>query len=316
MVTGGCGFIGSNFVRHILESRPDWEVVNLDKLTYAGRKENLSDVEGNRNYTFIHGDICSEADAAKAMEGCEAVINFAAESHVDRSISDASDFLKTNIGGVCCLLEEARKQDIRKFIQIGTDEVYGSVEKGASRESDMLRPRNPYSAAKAAADNLAFSYFFTYGLPVTVTRSSNNFGPYQYPEKLIPLFITNLLRGKKVPVYGDGMNVRDWLYVGDNCAAIASVLEKGKAGETYNIGGGNEKTNLEITELLLKELGAGREMVEKVSDRPGHDRRYCLDSSKAGEELGWRPEKEFGEAIKETVKWYRENKEWWEPLVH
>jgi dTDP-glucose 4,6-dehydratase len=316
MVTGGCGFIGSNFVRHILESRPDWEVVNLDKLTYAGRKENLSDVEGNRNYTFIHGDICSEADAAKAMEGCEAVINFAAESHVDRSISDASDFLKTNIGGVCCLLEEARKQDIRKFIQIGTDEVYGSVEKGASRESDMLRPRNPYSAAKAAADNLAFSYFFTYGLPVTVTRSSNNFGPYQYPEKLIPLFITNLLRGKKVPVYGDGMNVRDWLYVGDNCAAIASVLEKGKAGETYNIGGGNEKTNLEITELLLKELGAGREMVEKVSDRPGHDRRYCLDSSKAGEELGWQPEKEFGEAIKETVKWYTENKEWWEPLVH
>ncbi len=316
MVTGGCGFIGSNFVKLVIEEKPDWEIINLDKLTYAGRKENLEDIEDNGNYSFVHGNICRAEDTAKAMKDCDAVINFAAESHVDRSIDNATDFLETNILGVHTLLEEAKKHDLNKFIQIGTDEVYGSVEKGSSKEEDALHPRNPYSAAKASADHLAHSYFNTYEMPVIITRSSNNFGPYQYPEKLIPRFVTNLLRGKKVPIYGDGLNVRDWLYVKDNCRGILKVLEKGKSGEIYNIGGGNEKTNLEITNLVLRELGFGEEMIEKVDDRLGHDRRYSLDSTKMNKELGWKPEAGFEEALKETVQWYMNNNQWWEPLIN
>lgn len=315
LVTGGCGFIGCNFIRNMLQKYPKYGIVNLDKLTYAGRLESLKDVENNKNYRFVKGDICNSADVKKAMEGCEMVVNFAAESHVDRSISDASAFVRTNFEGVRVLLEEARKNDVKKFIQIGTDEVYGSVEKGSSRESDMLKPRNPYSAAKAAADLLALSYFNTYGMRVTVTRSSNNYGPYQFPEKVIPLFITNLLKGKKVPLYGDGLNVRDWLYVLDNCEAIDFCLHKGKNGEIYNIGGGNEIANIELTKIILKETKSSEKMIEKVQDRFGHDRRYSLDSGKIKKELGWKPKKNFSEGIKETVNWYKENEAWWTPLM-
>ncbi|MFH1240357.1 MAG: dTDP-glucose 4,6-dehydratase [Candidatus Diapherotrites archaeon] len=315
LVTGGAGFIGSNFVRYMLQKYPKYEIVNLDKLTYAGRTENLSDVEDDEKYTFIKGDICNSVDVEKAMKGCDLVVNFAAESHVDRSIEDASAFVRTNFEGVRVMLESAMKQNVKKFIQIGTDEVYGSVEKGSSTENDLIKPKNPYSAAKAAADLLALSYFNTYELPVVVTRSSNNYGPYQFPEKLIPRFVTNLIQGKKVPIYGDGLNVRDWLYVLDNCEAIDVCLHKGKNGEIYNIGGGNEVSNLEITKRILSELGKGKEMIEHVKDRKGHDRRYSLDSGKIKKKLGWTPKKNFEKGIKETVKWYAENETWWTLLV-
>lgn len=315
LVTGGAGFIGSNFVRYMLQKYPEYEIVNLDKLTYAGRTKNLADIEDNEKYTFIKGDICNSEDVEKATDGCELVVNFAAESHVDRSIEDASAFVRTNFEGVRVMLESAMKQNVKKFIQIGTDEVYGSIEESSSTENDLVKPRNPYSAAKAAADLLALSYFNTYEMPVIVTRSSNNYGPYQFPEKLIPKFVTNLLHGKKVPIYGDGLNVRDWLYVMDNCEAIDVCLHNGKNGEIYNIGGGNEVSNLDITERILNELGKGKEMIEYVEDRKGHDRRYSLDSGKIEKELGWKPKKNFEEGIKETVKWYVENEKWWKPLV-
>ncbi len=315
LVTGGAGFIGSNFVRYMLQKYPKYEIVNLDKLTYAGRTENLEDIENNEKYTFIKADICNSQDVEKAMEGCNLVVNFAAESHVDRSIEDSSAFVRTNFEGVRVMLETAMKHNVKKFIQIGTDEVYGSVKEGSSTENDLIKPRNPYSAAKAAADLLALSYFNTYEMPVVVTRSSNNYGPYQFPEKLIPRFVTNLLRKEKVPIYGDGLNVRDWLYVLDNCEAIDACLHKGKDGEVYNIGGGNEVSNLEITERILNELGKGKEMIEHVEDRKGHDRRYSLNSDKIEKELGWKPKKNFEEGIKETVKWYVENEKWWKPLV-
>ena len=315
LVTGGAGFIGSNFVRYMLQKYPEYEIVNLDKLTYAGRTENLTDIEDNEKYTFLKGDICNPQNVENAMRGCELIVNFAAESHVDRSIEDASAFVRTNFEGVRVMLETAMKQNVKKFIQIGTDEIYGSIEEGSSKENDLIKPRNPYSAAKAAADLLALSYFNTYEMPVVVTRSSNNYGPYQFPEKLIPRFVTNLLRKKKVPIYGDGLNVRDWLYVLDNCEAIDRCLNKGKNGEIYNIGGGNEVSNLEITERILNELGKGKEMIEYVDDRKGHDRRYSLNSDKIEKELGWKPEKNFEKGIKETVKWYVENEKWWKPLV-
>ena len=315
LVTGGCGFIGSNFVHYMLEKHPDYKVVNLDKLTYAGRKENLEDVEENPNYEFVKGDICDREIVKNAMQGCDAVVNFAAESHVDRSIEDANAFIRTDVVGAYVLLDTAREIGVEKFVQISTDEVYGSVETDSFKETDMLMPRNPYSASKAGADRLAYSFFATYSLPVVITRSSNNFGPYQFPEKVVPLFITNILQGKKVPLYGDGKNVRDWLYVMDNCEAIDLCLHKGKNGEVYNVGGGNEIENIALTKMILNELGKGEEMIQPVDDRLGHDRRYSLDCSKIEKEIGWEPKSNFENAMKETIKWYVENKAWWEPLV-
>ncbi|MBI4052783.1 MAG: dTDP-glucose 4,6-dehydratase [Candidatus Diapherotrites archaeon] len=315
LVTGGCGFIGGNFLHFVLEKYPDLSVVNLDKLTYCGRKESLSDVENNGRYSFVHGDIANEKDVEKAMNGCDGVVNFAAESHVDNSIKNPAVFAETNVKGTMVLLNQAGKQGIERFVQIGTDEVYGSVEKGSSSESDALKPRNPYSATKAASDLLALSYHNTFGLNVSVTRSSNNYGPYQFPEKVIPLFITNILRGKKVPLYGPGKNVRDWLFVKDNCEAVDLVLRKGKAGEIYNIGADNKTTNIELTRKILSLLGRGEEMIERVQDRPGHDLRYSVGFSKIKNELGWKPKKPFEEGLKETVEWYKANEKWWKPLI-
>ncbi len=315
LVTGGSGFIGSNFVRQYLAAHPGDSIVNLDKLTYAGRKENLRDIEGSSNYSFIQGDICNAGDVANAMKGCNAVINFAAETHVDRAIEESSAFLQTNFVGVKVLLDGARKQNVERFVQISSDEVYGQVVKGSSRETDALQPRNPYSAAKAAGELLAMSYYNTYRLPVVVTRSSNNYGPFQFPEKVIPLFITNLLQNKKVPLYGEGKNIRDWLFVRDNCEAIDLVLRKGKPGETYNIGGGHEMRNIELTKAILRELGKGDDMIERVTDRLGHDLRYSLDCSKIERQLGWKPKTSFEKGLHETVEWYRNNEKWWTPLV-
>ncbi len=312
LVTGGCGFIGSNFVRMLL-AQTDMEVVNLDLLTYAGNLENLKDVEDNKRYTFIKGDIANKPDADKAMKGVDTVISFAAESHVDNSINDSEPFIRTNVSGTKVMLDCARKNNVERFCQIGTDEVYGSVEKGASTEKDRLEPRNPYSATKAASDLLALSYANTYGMNVVVTRSSNNYGPYQYPEKVIPLFVTNILEGKKVPLYGTGTNIRDWLHVDDNCRGILRVAEKGKKGEIYNIGGGNEVTNIDLTKKILKLMGKGGESIERVADRKGHDIRYSLDSSKLGK-LGWAPKKNFETGLKETIDWYKKNEKWWKPL--
>ncbi|MBI2598110.1 MAG: dTDP-glucose 4,6-dehydratase [Candidatus Diapherotrites archaeon] len=314
LVTGGAGFIGSNFIRHLLSLQKEIEIVNFDKLTYAGNLENLRDVEQNPNYSFLKGDICDEKTVKNAMQEIEVVINFAAESHVDRSIYDPESFIRTDMIGAHVLLEEARRQDVEKFIQISTDEVYGSIEKRKFSERSPLNPSNPYSASKAGADRLAYSYFKTYGLPIIITRSSNNFGPYQFPEKIIPLFITNLLLKKKVPLYGDGKNVRDWLFVEDNCRAISLCMQKGKNGETYNIGGGNEKTNIELTKIILKELGLDESRVEFVADRLGHDRRYALDFSKV-KKLGFRPSKNFEQQLKETIHWYKNNQNWWKPLI-
>ena len=314
LVTGGCGFIGCNFVRQMLSAHNDLEIVNLDKLTYAGRLENLKDVEKNPRYKFVKGDICNAIDVENAMKDCDSVVNFAAESHVDRSIQDSASFIKTNFFGVQVLLEQAKKQGVEKFIQIGTDEVYGSVEKGSSTEKDAIKPRNPYSAAKAGGDLLALSYFNTYNMPVCVTRSSNNFGKFQFPEKMIPLFLTNLIEGKKVPVYGDGKNIRDWLYVLDNCNAIDLVLRKGNVGEIYNIGGGNEVKNIELTKMILKELGLKDDMIQFVEDRKGHDKRYSLSSKKIEKELGWKPKTEFKKALHETIEWYKNNENWWKTL--
>ena len=315
LVTGGAGFIGSNFIRYYLKNHPSHEIVNLDKLTYAGRKENLKQIEKNENYSFIKGDICNREIVKKAMQGCDAVINFAAESHVDRSILDATQFIKTDVLGAFTLLDEARVQNVNVFCQVSSDEVYGHILDGSFKETDALMPRNPYSASKAAADRLAYSFFATYGMDVVITRSSNNFGPHQFPEKVIPLFVTNLLQGKKVPLYGDGKNVRDWLYVIDNCEAIDLCLQKGVAGEAYNIGGGNEIENIELTRMILKALGKGEEMIEWVKDRPGHDRRYSLDCTKIKKELGWQPKHDFKKALLETIEWYKNNEWWWKPLL-
>lgn len=310
LITGGCGFIGSHFIRLILNKHPDYTLINLDKLTYAASPENLKDIENNKNYTFFRGDICDKEIVEKLAKDADVIINFAAETHVDRSITTPEDFIRTDVFGTYVLLEAARKFNIKKYIQISTDEVYGSIEEGSFKETDSLNPGSPYSASKAAADHLVSSYFNTYDLPVIITRSTNNFGPNQYPEKLIPLFITNLLEGKKIPIYGDGLNVRDWIYVLDNCEAIDFVLHNGVVGETYNIGGGNEKTNIEIARTLLKELEKEESFIEFVKDRVGHDRRYSVDCLKL-KKLGWKPLYNFDEAIKKTIKWFKENKEWW-----
>ncbi len=314
LITGGAGFIGSNFIRHILHTYPDYKVINLDKLTYCGNLENLKDIEKNRNYTFVKGDIADETLVPKLVRECDTIINFAAESHVDRSITNPGEFVRTNVFGTHNLLEAAKKSAIKLYIQISTDEVYGSIVEGAFREPDPLLPNSPYSATKAGADLLARSYFVTFKLPVIITRSSNNFGPYQYPEKVIPLFITNLMAGRKVPLYGDGLNVRDWLYVTDNCEGIDAVLHKGAPGEVYNIGGGNEITNLELTNTILKVLGKDTSSIEYVKDRAGHDRRYALDISKM-KKLGWQPRHNFASALESTVRWYEANTTWWKRLV-
>ncbi len=313
LVTGGSGFIGSNFVRHVLATHPDHTVVNLDKLTYAGNPENLRDVESDRRYRFVHGDICDAALVRGAMAGADAVVHFAAESHVDKSNLGADEFLRTNVTGTFTLLDTARELKIGRFVQVSTDEVYGSIARGAAREVDSLNPSNPYSASKAAGDLLARSYWTTHGLPVIITRSSNNFGPYQYPEKVIPLFITNAIEDRSLPLYGDGKNVRDWLYVLDNCEAVDLVLHRGRDGEIYNIGGGTEVENAELTRWILRLLGKPESLIQAVKDRPGHDRRYALDSSRI-HDLGWTPRHSFDAALEATVAWYRTHEAWWRPL--
>ncbi len=313
LVTGGAGFIGSNFIRHILNKYPDYKITNLDKLTYAGNLDNLKDVEKNENYKFIKGDICDKELVNELMPNVDIVVHFAAETHVDRSIKDPTAFIETDVKGTFILLEAARKNNIKKFIHISTDEVYGQIEKGSFKETDILNPRNPYSASKAGADRLAYSFYCTYNMPIIITRSSNNYGPYQYPEKVMPLFITNLIENKKVPLYGDGLNVRDWIYVLDNVEAIDFIMNNGKLGEVYNIGGGNELTNIEMTKIILKEMNKDESFIEYVKDRLGHDKRYSLDCTKINK-LGWRPRFDFNKVIKETINWYKNNEWWWKKI--
>ncbi|HUG54181.1 MAG TPA: dTDP-glucose 4,6-dehydratase [Vicinamibacteria bacterium] len=314
LVTGGAGFIGSNFVRHVVSAHPQWEVVVLDKLTYAGRRENLADVERHPGFSFVQGDIADAEVVTGVLPGCRYVVNFAAETHVDRSLYDAGSFIQTDVFGTFVLLEAARRSEgMELFVQISTDEVYGSVEQGSSRETDALMPRNPYSASKAGADRLAYSYFATYGLPVIVTRASNNYGPYQFPEKVIPLFVTHALDHVPLPLYGDGLNVRDWLHVDDHCRAVDFLLERGRPGEAYNVGGGNEVANIDLTHRILSLVGRPESLIRRVPDRPGHDRRYSLDCSKL-RGLGWQPQVPFAEGLAATVAWYREHEPWWRPL--
>jgi len=314
LVTGGAGFIGSNFVRYALTTHADWRVTTLDKLTYAGRRENLHDVMDNPRHTFVHGDIADAPVSGPLVEQSDVVVHFAAETHVDRSIMAAGDFIRTDVEGTFVLLEAARRTThLRRFIQISTDEVYGSVPAGASRETDELKPRNPYAASKAGADRLAYSYWATYEIPVIVTRASNNYGPYQFPEKVIPLFVTNAIEDIPVPLYGDGKNVRDWLHVDDHCRAIDLLIDTGVGGEVYNIGGGNEVMNVDLTNRILDALGKPASLIKPVADRPGHDRRYCLDTTKL-RGLGWAPAEPFDEGLRRTVEWYRRNDWWWRPI--
>lgn len=313
LVTGGAGFIGSNFVHYLLRKNDDVEIINLDKLTYAGNLENLRDIKGNSNYRFVKGDICDAGLVDELMVDVEVVVNFAAESHVDRSIGGPDAFIRTDVFGAFILLDAARRHNVKKFMQISTDEVYGSIDKGSFKETDALMPSSPYSASKAGADRLAYSYFVTYDLPVIITRCSNNFGPYQYPEKLISLFVTNAIEDKPLPIYGDGKNVRDWLYVDDHCDAIHFLMAHGKDGEVYNIGGGNERTNLEITDFILDKLNKPQSLKTYVKDRLGHDRRYSVDCSKIAR-LGWQPQFTLESALEHTIDWYVQNRWWWEKL--
>ena len=311
-ITGGAGFIGSNYVRYILNNTDD-EVTVFDALTYAGNLSTMRDVENNSRYKFVKGNICDSAAVSDAMKGHDAVVHFAAESHVDRSINGSEDFIHTNCFGTNTVIDTARKLEVSRVLHIGTDEVYGSVEVGSSLETDPLEPRSPYSASKAGSDLIALAYYHTHGTPVVVTRCTNNFGPYQYPEKAIPLFTTNLLDGKKIPLYGDGLNERDWLFVDDQCSGVHLVLTKGTLGEIYNIGAGNETTNRVLVNKLLEAFGVGEEMVQYVEDRKGHDRRYSVNIDKITK-LGWKKERTLDEALAETVQWYRDNRWWWEPL--
>jgi|SRR3989344_5511322 len=313
LITGGLGFIGSNFIRHFLKKYPDYEITNLDKMTYCGNPENLSDIEKNKNYSFVKGDICDSSVVKKSVKGKDVVINFAAETHVDRSIIESGSFVKTDVLGTHTLLEAAKKYNIKKFLQISTDEVFGSIENGSFNENSLLQPNSPYSASKAGGDMIVRAYNKTFGIPALITRSSNNYGPYQYPEKFMPLFITNLLENKKVPLYGDGKNVRDWLFVVDNCEAIDIVFHKGAVGEIYNIGGDCEKKNIDVVKMILKALGKDESHIEYVKDRLAHDRRYSLDSSKI-KKLGWKPKTSFEDGLKATIDWYRKNEDWWKPL--
>ena len=311
LVTGGAGFIGSCFVRYELKKHPDYKIINLDALTYCGNIENLKDIENNPNYTFVHGNICDKKLVRDLISEADCVINFAAESHVDNSIKHPEIFIETNVQGTLNLLQASKEIGVEKYLQVSTDEVYGTLGKtGYFYETTPLAPNSPYSASKAGADMLVRAYRETYGLPTLNTRCSNNYGPYQYPEKLIPFFISKLLKGEKVPVYGDGLNVRDWLYVYDHCEAIDVVLHKGKIGEVYNIGGHNEKTNIEITHLILEAMGKDESSIEYVKDRLGHDRRYAISNDKITSELGWKPSITFEEGIKLTINWYLNNQDW------
>lgn len=315
LVTGGAGFIGSCFVRHILNTHKDYKVINLDALTYAGNIENLDDIKDNPNYKFVHGNICDKNLVRELINEVDTVVNFAAESHVDRSITGPEIFIETNVQGTLNLLQAAKEAKTQRFLQVSTDEVYGSLGKdGYFYETTPLAPNSPYSASKASADMLVRAYFETYKMPVLNTRCSNNYGPYQYPEKLIPFFISQLLKGEKVPVYGDGLNVRDWLYVYDHCSAIDTVLHKGRVGEVYNIGGHNEKTNMEITKIILEAMGKDEDSIRYVEDRLGHDRRYAIDNHKIQTELGWEPSLTFEEGIKLTIDWYLKNQDWMKAL--
>jgi dTDP-glucose 4,6-dehydratase len=314
LVTGGAGFIGSNFVHHFLQRFPEAHVVVLDALTYAGRRENLEGI-APRSLTFMHGDIRDADAVTRAMAGCDVVLNFAAESHVDRSIETPGEFIQTDVYGVFVLAEEARRQQVRRFVQVSTDEVYGEVLEGRSSEEAPLHPRSPYAASKAGGDRLAYAYSCTYGLPVIVTRCSNNYGPCQYPEKLVPLFITNAIDDEPLPVYGTGLNRRDWIHVADHCRALVALLECADVeGETFNIGAGNELDVLTITDTILGLLGKPRSLVRHVEDRPGHDRRYAVDSSKLTRRTGWKPQQAFEDGIRQTVEWYRANEAWWRPI--
>jgi dTDP-glucose 4,6-dehydratase len=313
LVTGGAGFIGSNFIRYILRKYPDYRVTNMDKLTYAGNPENLKDVSGDPRYRFVQGDICDTKVVHELVPGMDVVVNFAAETHVDRSILEPGGFIRTDVYGTFTLLEAVKQYKVPRYLQISTDEVYGSIEHGAFTEESPLCPSSPYSASKAGGDLLVHSYGVTYNLPVIITRSSNNFGPYQYPEKLIPLFITNAIEDKPLPLYGDGKNVRDWIYVADNCEAVDRVLHHGKEGEVYNIGGGNERTNIEITDRILSDLGKPKDLIQPVKDRAGHDRRYALDCAKV-RALGFTPRYGFEEAMSLTARWYKEHPSWWQPI--
>jgi dTDP-glucose 4,6-dehydratase len=312
LVTGGAGFIGANFLRYVVDAHADWDVTNLDKVTYAGNLENLQGLEKERRYHFVRGDIADR----KTVDGLlgqkfDAVVNFAAESHVDRSILDADPFIDTNIRGTQVLLEAARKHNVGRYLQVSTDEVYGSREHGQFTESSPLDPSSPYSASKASADLLSLAYFKTHHTPVIITRCTNNYGPYQFPEKLIPLVITNALEDKTIPVYGTGMNIRDWIYVIDHCRAIDAVLQRGKPGEVYNVAGNTEKTNLDLVKAILRHLGKPESLIRFVTDRPGHDLRYAIDSGKIDKELGWRPAYRFDDALPSTVDWYLKNEPWW-----
>lgn len=311
LVTGGAGFIGSCFVRHILNKYPDYKVINLDVLTYAGNIENLNDVKNNPNYQFVQGNICDKKLVRDLVSQVDCVINFAAESHVDRSITGPEIFIETNVQGTLNLLQASKELGVERYLQVSTDEVYGTLGKtGYFYETTPIQPNSPYSASKASADLLVRAYFETYKMPVLTTRCSNNYGPYQFPEKLIPFFISQLLKGEKVPVYGDGLNVRDWLYVYDHCEAIDTVLHKGRVGEVYNIGGHNEKTNMEITKIILDAMGKDESSIRYVEDRLGHDKRYAIDNEKIQTELGWQPSLTFEEGIKLTIGWYLNNQEW------
>lgn len=310
-VTGAAGFIGSNYVRHVLDHSDD-EIVIYDALTYAGNMASIEDVLGAR-VSFVHGDICDRDAVAAAMKGCDQVVHFAAESHVDRSISGPDAFVHTNCDGTNVMCDVARRLEVDRFLHVSTDEVYGSVEEGSSVETDPLDPRSPYSASKAGSDLIALSYHTTYGMPIIVTRASNNYGPFQFPEKVIPLFTTNLLDGGRVPLYGDGMNIRDWLFVADHCSGVDVVLRNAEPGEIYNIGGGNEITNRELTDRLIELCGRDESAIDYVEDRLGHDRRYSIDCSKL-RAIGWAPAQDFVEGLEKTVAWYRDNRAWWEPL--
>ncbi|HBG81396.1 TPA: dTDP-glucose 4,6-dehydratase [candidate division CPR2 bacterium] len=316
LVTGGAGFIGANYIHYMLEKYEDVEIVNLDNLTYAGNLENLKEWEGDKRYKFIKGDICDENDVSRAMEGADVVAHFAAESHVDRSILGPAAFIETNIVGTQVLLDAALKANVKRFHHVSTDEVFGSLGPNEPKfnEDTPYDPRSPYSASKASSDHVVRAYHHTYGLPITISNCSNNYGPYQFPEKLIPLFVTNLVEGKKVPLYGDGMNIRDWLHVLDHAEAIDVIIRNGKEGETYCVGGNSEKTNKEITYKILEIMGKDEESIRQVEDRKGHDRRYAIDASKIKKELGWEPKYSFEDGLKETVEWFLNNKDWWQKI--
>ena len=318
LVTGGAGFIGSNFIQYLLGVHPAHHIINLDKLTYAGNMENLKDIEGNPRHSFVQGDIC-DADLVRSLldeRKIDAVVNFAAESHVDRSLIGASEFVRTNIMGTNVLLETAKAHTLSKFVQVSTDEVYGSLgAEGTFAEETPLHPNSPYAASKASADLLALAYHHTFGLPIVVTRCSNNYGPYQFPEKLIPLMIANAMNDKPLPVYGDGANIRDWIHVLDHCAAIDAVLHGGVSGEVYNIGGNSERTNLDVVKIILRALGKPDSLITFVKDRLGHDRRYAIDAGKIERELGWKPRHTFEAGITQTILWYQENTSWWQRII-